>query len=275
MSLKDILVHIDDRESTAARLKASLALAERHEAHLTALYVLARPYLPAYAEVQIDTQILETQREQAAKAAAEAKQRFETAVAGSSAVTEWRQAEGDRAELLAQHGRYADLIVVGQIRPDMIFQRDDMPDRLIMEAGRPVLVMPHEGEAASIGRRVLVAWDGSERAARAVHDALPLLKLAETVVVASVDPKSKPNLAGELSAADLAHHLARHGVNVSSEHTERAGTVAETLALRAKSLGCDLLVMGAYGHFRMTEIVLGGVTYAILENTSLPVLMSH
>lgn len=275
MSLKDILVHVDDRESNDGRVAAALSLAECHEAHLVGLYVMARPYLPAYAEVQIDPSVLEVQRQQAEKAAAEAKQTFEKATANGNAVTEWRQAEGDWGELLAQHGRYADLIVVNQNAPQMLFQPDDMPDRLILDAGRPVLVLPAEAKVETIGRKVLLAWDGSAPAARAAHDALPLLQMAEAVTVVSVDPKSKPSLSGELSAADLAHHLARHGVKVSSEHADRAGSVAETLAKRAKALGCDLLVMGAYGHFRVSELVLGGVTHALLEETSLPILMSH
>lgn len=275
MGLKDILVHVDDRDSNAGRVAAALSLAECHEAHVTGLYVMAKPYLPAYAEVQIDPKIMEMQREQATKAAAVAKQAFEKTAGTSTAVAEWRQAEGDWGELLGLHGRYADMIVVSQNTAQMMFQPDDMPDRLILDAGRPVLVMPAEGKVDSIGRKVLVAWDGSAPAARAVHDAMPLLKLAEAVTVASVDPKSKPNLSGELSAADLAHHLARHGVKVASEHTPRAGSVAETLAKRAKELGCDLIVMGAYGHFRMTELVLGGATKAMLDAASMPVLMSH
>lgn len=275
MSLKDILVHIDDRKTSAGRLAAALALAESHGAHLTGLYILQRPYIPAYAEAQIDSRIIEMQREQALKTAAEAKAAFEKATGTGNVVAEWRQVEGDGGEQLALHGRYADLIVISQSPEDLIFQRDDLPDRLVMEAGRPLLVLPREGKVASLGNKVLVAWDGSERAARAVHDALPILEQAEQVTVVSVDPKSKPSLSDELSAADLAHHLARHDVNVTSEHAERQGSVAETLTKRAQELGCDLLVMGAYGHARVSEIVLGGVSRSMIDEASMPVLMSH
>jgi nucleotide-binding universal stress UspA family protein len=138
------------------------------------------------------------------------------------------------------------------------------------------LVVPHDWAPRALGERVLIAWDASREAARAVSDALPLLQRAASVLVVSVNPKSTPLGHGELPGADMALHLARHNIHVEvqSVETDRMD-VADALLSFAADRGCDLLVMGAYAHSRVRELVLGGATRTILKSMTLPVLMAH
>jgi nucleotide-binding universal stress UspA family protein len=191
---------------------------------------------------------------------------------------EWRAiAEGPEANP-ALHARYADLAILGQIDPDgneMAAIRP-RPERVALESGRPVLVVPYAGHFETMGRRVVVAWDASREATRAVNDAIPLLAAAETVTVLAIDPHQGPTGHGELPGADISLHLARHGVKATIERTVSAGVPpGEVLLSRAADLAADLLVMGAYGHSRARELLLGGVTRTILNSMTVPVLMSH
>src|SRR5215471_6305021 len=143
-------------------------------------------------------------------------------------------------------------------------------------SGRPILVVPYVGNFADLGRRVVIGWNASREAARAVNDAMPLLTSAETVTVLTIDPREGPRAHGELPGADISLHLARHGVKAEIERTVSADLpVGEVLLSRVADLGADLLVMGAYGHSRARELLLGGATRSLLRSMTLPVLMSH
>ena len=143
-----------------------------------------------------------------------------------------------------------------------------------MAAGRPALVVPYIGAGKTIGARPMVAWDGGREAARAVNDAMPMLERAKSVVVLTVNPKKRDH--GQEPGADIALHLARHGIKVEAQHLEvRDMSVADTILSRMADQGIDLLVMGAYGHSRIREWVMGGTTRQIFANMTVPVLMSH
>jgi len=145
---------------------------------------------------------------------------------------------------------------------------------LALGVGRPVLIVPRYGTFETVGERVLVAWNGSREATRAVHDALPLLKLASSVTVLSIDPEH--DTGDRIPGADIALHLARHGVAAEGMSTVGLDiSVGDLLLSRAADLGADLIVMGAYGHSRVRELVLGGATRHILQHMTVPVLMSH
>ena len=140
----------------------------------------------------------------------------------------------------------------------------------------PVLVVPYAGRYETVGRRVLIGWSATREAARAVSDAMPLLAAAEIVTVLTIDAREGTDAHGELPGADISLHLARHGVKAEIERTVSAGIPAgDVLLSRAADLGADLLVIGAYGHSRVRELLLGGVTRSILQSMTLPVLMSH
>jgi nucleotide-binding universal stress UspA family protein len=137
-------------------------------------------------------------------------------------------------------------------------------------------VVPYIGGSDIIGRRALVAWNASREAARALNDAIPLLEDAENVTVLSVNPKRGIRGEGDLPAADIALHLARHGMKAEASYVvaEDIG-VGDALLSRAADLGSDLIVMGGYGHSRLREIVLGGATRTVLRHMTVPVLLSH
>jgi nucleotide-binding universal stress UspA family protein len=145
-----------------------------------------------------------------------------------------------------------------------------------LASGRPILVVPYAGRFETVGRCVLIAWNVSREAARAVADAMPLLAAADVVTVLAVDPPPGPGGDGDLPGADIALHLGRHGVEAQIERTVSADVpIGEVLLSRAADLGADLLVMGAYGHSRTRELLLGGATRSILASMTIPVLMSH
>ena len=278
MALKDILVHVDGSAQGRARLETAVNLAAAHEAHLIGLYVLTQARVPGFVRAQIPAEVMEAQGKALAAVAetAEAAFRDETARAGISA--EWRAVEGEPVEMIALHARYSDVAVVGQRDPegDEYASADDVPDRLILSIGRPALVVPCVGRYANAGERIMVAWDAGRLATRAVNDALPFMEKAKQVVVLAVNPVGGPEGHGEIPSADICHHLARHGIKVEAQHIHAEDVqVGDMLLSRAADEGIDLLVMGAYGHARWRELVLGGVTRHLLAHMTMPVLMSH
>ncbi|MGF1640046.1 MAG: universal stress protein [Rhodospirillales bacterium] len=278
MAFKDILVHVDSTARCPARVDAAIALAAAHGAHLTGLYVLTYPRIPGYVRGQISEDILRHQAEAIVGAAAVAEQQFNDAVARAGINGEWRLVEGDAVPVLSLHGRYADVVVVGQRDPAGEEGSFDptMPDQLILALGRPVLAVPFVGDYPVVGRRVMVAWDAGRAATRAVNDALPLLVEAKRVVVMAVNPKGGEEGHGEIPSADICLHLARHGVKAEAAHVYADDiAVGDMLLSRAADDGIDLIVTGCYGHARWRELVLGGVTRHLLAHMTMPVLMSH
>jgi nucleotide-binding universal stress UspA family protein len=147
-----------------------------------------------------------------------------------------------------------------------------LPHVLVLTAGRPVLVVPYAGKFAKIGTRVLIAWNASREAVRAVNDAMPILQRAKKVIVLSVNPTKKDHIPG----ADIAAHIARHGCKVEATHTVAKDIeVGDALLGAITDYGADLLVMGAWGHSRMRELVLGGATRELMGQMTVPVLLSH
>jgi nucleotide-binding universal stress UspA family protein len=150
------------------------------------------------------------------------------------------------------------------------------PEEIVLSCGRPVLVVPYAGAFADIGRRVLIAWNGSREAARALHDAMFLLGGAEAVTVIEIDPPAPGVAAPAATTAQVAAALSRRGIAAKPESDTSGDIGVEDLLLsRASDLGADLLVMGAYGHSRMREFVLGGVSRSIFRHMTMPVLMAH
>jgi len=191
---------------------------------------------------------------------------------------EWREFPEAVGVDAAVHARYADLAILGQLdpdsdEPDTIRPR---PEHVALASGRPILVVPYAGNFPNLGRRIVIGWNASREAARAVNDAMPLLAAAEIVTVLIIDPRDGPRAHGELPGVDISLHLARHGVKAEIERTVSADLpIGEALLSRAADLGADLLVMGAYGHSRARELLLGGATRSLLRSMTLPVLMSH
>ena len=264
MQYQDMLVHIDDGEATPGRLKTAVELAERFGAHLTGVYVDPGLALPTLIDVPISPNLIEELENEHRDRRDRAERQFRTTLDRSEVKSEWRLAEGELGNTLSRHARYADLAVLGQEgTEDQKMVIGGLPDTVALTCGRPVLVVPYIGARTAPGKHVMVAWNGSREAARAVNDALPILKGADKVEVMCANPARGELEDADLPGADLCLHLARHGVKAE----------AETLV--TSDLEIDLLVMGAYGHARWREVVLGGVTRQLLEQMTVPVLMSH
>jgi nucleotide-binding universal stress UspA family protein len=282
MALKDILVHLDVTPRSSARLAIAAGLAARHGAHLTGLHVIdipsanyfygaAMPFVPANPE-----EIIDRMRAEATEAAAPIEAGFRDCLRRNGIEGEWRLVEGNPSAMVALHARYADLTIVGQPNRYEPQDADPITVTTVMTSGRPVLAIPFAGEFPTIGERVLVAWNASREAARAVNDAMPLLIGAKQVTVLAINPQRGVGGHGDVPAADIALHLARHGLRAEAAHTVAKDIAdGEALLSYAADLGVDLIVAGAYGHSRAREMVFGGVTRTLIAEMTAPVLLSH
>jgi nucleotide-binding universal stress UspA family protein len=278
MPYKDILVHIDASRNCSVRLAAAVKLAQRHQAHLTGLFVGTLPHVPEYVAAQLGPQIQEIQTRYLEDEAAKAKKAFESATNLPGLSSEWRAVTGDVVSQLALHGRYVDLVVLGQRDPDAedASSQEDVVDDLVFELGRPILVVPYVGKYPHLGERVMVAWNASRESTRAVSDALPLLAEAKKVLVLAINPQGGNNGHGAIPGADIAQHMARHGVTAEAQHVVSEDiNVGDMLLSRAADEEVDLIVMGCYGRSRLSEMILGGASRHILRHMTVPVLLSH
>ena len=282
MTYKDILVVTDDTPRCEEHVNVALKLAARHDAHVIGLMVQEQAHLPRYAPGRIPkalrAELLERQRQFAEEVRERVREKFERLANAAGVPNEWHPAHGDPVKAVSLFSRYADVAVVGQENRENggYGTARDLAEHVVLASGRPVLVVPSVGTYPSVGQRVLVAWDASREAARAVADALPLLKGAEHVVTLSANPDSGDKQHGELPGADIARHLARHGVRVDAQRVNSKDVpIVDLLLNRIMDESIDLLVMGAYGHARIREIWLGGVSRRLMESMTVPVFVSH
>lgn len=276
MPYKTLLVHVDNGKRAPLRVDIACQLAKQSDAHLIGLHALTVVKLPSYALAEGGVQVRELHERMLRESAAAAEQVFKKGVQTAGlAKSEWRMSRRDAAESVPVHGRYADLLVIGQpSETDGSGVEPDFAERLLLAAGRPVLLIPYAGDFPAVGKRVLVAWNAGREATRAVTDAIPILREAQQVDVIAFNPKDAPH--GEVPGADVGLYLARHGIKVNvSQQTAEDVDVGNQLLSRAADLDVDLIVMGAYGQPRMKELVLGGATRTVLKSMTVPVLMSH
>lgn len=271
MSVKDILVQADMTPASDARVALAVRLARRFRARLVGLCVLPSFHFLAppedgttIAEIVADIAIL---KQQAATAGEAFRQRLDN----EGLPGDWHVVAENPLDHLEQQARISDLVVLGQYDPDEPAGLED-PEAVILSCGRPALVVPYAGEFDHVGSNVLIGWNGSREATRAAHDALPLIAEAQTVKVLSVEGENGAIRFG----SELADHLQQHGLNAAAE-TGVCGelSVADAILSNAADSGSDMIVMGAYGHSRLRERILGGVTRDILRSMTVPVLMAH
>lgn len=275
MAIKDILTVIDlaGKQRTA---QAALELAQRTGAHATGLAVAFEPVVPGFIAAPMPPDYIEVARTQALKAAKDAGAAFSEMARKAGVTAEVRTAEmitGGASDPVVAHCRLTDLVVIGQENPDEPEpMREMLIEAILFEAGVPVMVVPYIGGGLPM-KNVLVAWDGSPTASRAVHAALPLLQMAEKVTVMIVE--TGRHSAGE-PGADIATYLARHGLDVTIDVVPRPQTgVADAILNYVSDKGIDMIAMGGYGHSRMREFLFGGATRDILASMTVPVLMAH
>lgn len=277
MSIATILVHADNGLAFETRLKTAVKLSREFNAHLIAVYVVAHYNVPVYVESSIGQEVIEAAREAMWERAAETEKTCSAIVQEAGMAVEWRAVEGEVVSILNEHGRYCDLLVLGQSDPtDPSDTSADVADHVVTECGTPCLIVPYIGPKDTLSDTILVAWNGSIESARAVRDALPLLKRARRVEVLLINPESNELNEGDIPGADVAAYLARHGVEIESHVIHNKQIAAgDVLLSHAADISADLLVTGAYGHNRLREKILGGVTRHLFEHMTIPVLMSH
>lgn len=276
--MKDILVHVDESPAGAARVQSAVTLAKGFGARLTGLHVKPDVDIsPGVPLAQVDT-LVEVAERRLATGARRARTLFSTKVATAGLESAYRTETGGVARGIAEAARYADLVVVGQYEREGSLVHHPLPvcHSVSVRCGRPVLVLPRADKAIGALSRIVIAWDGSREAVRAVHDAIPFLTAAKSVAVIVAKP-GREHLAPDVQRPRrLREHLARHGVTVTSWTRLEAGpSVAETIDRRLDGAAADLLVMGAYTHPEWYEFFAGGVTRSLLLTSPIPLLISH
>ena len=276
---KDIVVFLEEARPYDRRLAIAADIAACWDACLIAVFVAtplrAMPHAYAVAGPAMRA-LLEQHRVRVRDAETQVRERFEAMARARGISAEWRLSESEVAEELMLHARYAGLALVPPFEsspePSMTVR---MAEHVIFGSGRPTILIPDEWPAGRIGRRIVVGWNASREATRAVGDALPFLAQAEAVKVVCVCDEPDGELeCREDFGADLCRHLARYGVQVTLEQVD-GGKVGPVLLEQARAFHADMLVMGAYGHSRLREAVLGGATRHMLEKATVPVLMAH
>ncbi|SNY92018.1 Nucleotide-binding universal stress protein, UspA family [Cohaesibacter sp. ES.047] len=278
MAIKDIVCLLDtETDLTTAPVQIATEIASHLNAHLTGVAPLIEPVVPALMVQPVPDQFIADARNRSIQKAKSALERFSEYAQKSDVTLETRLLDitPGGLETFVNNTRLCDLIIVGQDNPDKPEPlRADLIEAALFDSGQPIMVVPYVGTEAFSAKKVMVAWDGSKTAARAIHAAMPILELAEEVQVVLVDGK-KLHLPGD-PGADLATYLARHGVEVtiSSVSSEGKG-VAGALLDYVESNKIELVVMGGYGHSRMREFIMGGATREMLTSMSVPCIMAH
>jgi len=282
MSYKTIIVHAEKSRHAKQVIALAASIAAQEEAHLAGIaatgvsrYIYQSGMIDPMAPAASDhlARHLDALHERARAALDD----FETQMQGSE-VRSWEGAliDDEAGAGLALRGRYSDLLVLGQVdrdQPSPVVM-PDFPEYVVLNAGRPVLVVPFAGHFDHVGKRVLVAWDAGVAATRAVVNAIPMLRRADLVEVAVFNAEDAGDAHGDIAGADIALYLARHGVKVDVIRQRTRIDIGSSLLSLAADLSSDMIVMGCYGHSRFREILLGGVTRTMLQSMTVPVLMS-
>ena len=290
--IKDIVVKLSVGERASPAEDYAVSVAATFDAHVTGIAFLYYPIIPAadagytLADIygsrsgagNIPPEMIETLQLDNAAATKAAIDRFATASARAGVSAETLTPGANFASAGDQFGRIArhfDLSVVGQAEPETSTIEDKIVEAALFDSGRPAIVVPYIQKAPLKLDRVMVCWDGSRSAARAIADAMPFLERAGLVEVVIIVANERDKQY-EIEGVDMGQHLARHGLNVDVKRIDYGNLdVPDALLSHAADYDADFIVMGGYGHSRLREFVLGGVTRSILRTMTAPVLMSH
>ncbi|MFD2183201.1 universal stress protein [Rhodoplanes azumiensis] len=275
--IKDIVVNlalVADHDPAAA---FAISIARTFGAHVTGVVFVYDPVISPSIMDGVSAEWIDAQRDESLTMAQTAIARFDRAaeLAGVQAGHRIIEATlGGATDMFGRIARRFDLAVVGQREPDRMSPADLFAEGALFESGRPVVMVPYIQKDGLALDRVLMCWDGSRTAARAMGDALPFLaRAAQVDVVIVATGRSKSD---EIPGADVGHHLARHGIKVDVKRIVAEDVdVPNTILSYAADVSADFMVMGGYGHSRLREFVLGGATRGILGSMTVPVLMSH
>ena len=279
MLIKDILVLCDAGEANDYRVETAFSLAKVFDAHVTGVHLIPYPIIPVYggvyppytsysAAIQIEKTEADTNY---------LKESFEKIASKLNVPFDWKTMEGIDVDYVINNARYVDLVVspqgysrYGEHEPQRV------NDYFTTHLGRPLLMIPDLKKVFKLPKNIIIAWSESLEATRAVHDALPLLELAENIQIVSVSKNDKDEKRCMIYCDDLRTHLAHHGLKTSVVSPPRSPKgVGETILETALEYDADLIVMGAYGHSRFKEIILGGTTKHLLDNSMIPLFLSN
>jgi nucleotide-binding universal stress UspA family protein len=284
MKLRDILVFLDGGSAAEGRLQLAINIARDHEACLSGVFLQngqvtasprghPAPWLELAAGPLIPGAIATSQN---AMLADNAEEEFRERLRSLRIEGDWHVLERANASELITLAQAADLVVIGQTKPGARKAPAWRPEEIVVCCGRPVLMVPYVGNYPKVGRRVLVAWDGSREAVRALNDALPLIRGAEEVTLMTVCARPKDLDPTNGSTGSVVRHLARHGITGRpTQALHLGGAISDELLSRTVDLAADLLVAGAYHHSQLRESLIGGVSRELFQHMTLPVLMSH
>ena len=279
MSVKTILVHVDDGAGARSRVAIAARVASDVGARLVGLYLVPTGEIAPSVAALIPKDVLARRLEEAGRAQKSAEATFRELAALASVNVEWRAPAGLALDAALAHGRYGDLMVLGQPNADGAFPafESDLLTAALLGLGRPLLVVPYIGAQSTFGKRVLVATDGGREASRAIGDAWFLLERARDVkVLIGATDRSDGGATFGQSRERIAAWFRDHGLDADVERYDaEAGDHGEWLLSRAADFAADLVVMGGYGHARTREILLGGMTRTLLRTMTVPILMSH
>jgi nucleotide-binding universal stress UspA family protein len=275
--IKNIVVNLSVGGSRNVAADCAVSIAETFGAHLTAIAFSYEPVIPGTIMGGVPADVFEASRAESEKAAKAATARFDQGAGRAGISFESRVFDATlvgASDLFGRIARRFDISVVGQAEPDKLAGEDLIIEAALFQSGRPAIVVPYIQKGGVKLDRVLVCWDGSRIAARAIGDAVPLLTRAKAVdvLIVATDQGKKDEIPG----ADMGRHLARHGLNVDVKRIVAGDSnVPNTILSYAADISADLMVMGGYGHSRLREFILGGTTRAVLQSMTVPVLMSH
>jgi len=274
--MKTLLFNVELDDGLDKRVDATLALAEKYGSHVIASHIAPTPqiYLP-YAEVYMVTadDLRGSLEEELESVRRKTRERFETLWPSAGPSWEWQEEKGIPDKILAEKAHTADLTIIGlkdSSAPESILSETLAAD-ITMATGLPVLALPMNTSAPLGNHPVVIAWDGSLEAVHAIHAAMPFLEAAPSVIVAEIH-EDKPR---DMPSADIAPYLARRGLKVEVISRPAENTIANELLTVAQANGAELLVMGAFGHMRLKEYILGGTTWHMLQHATLPILFCH
>ena len=274
--IKDIVVNLGLGAHDPAG-DFAISVANTFDAHLLGVAFVYDPIIPGAVMGGIPPQFIESQRIDLEKTARTAVARFEQAAKRAGVSYESLNVSASisgAAERLGRLARRFDLAIVGQPEREKSAPDEVVDEGVLFESGRPVIFVPYIQKAVLKLDRVMVCWDGSRAATRAIADSLPFLRKAKKVEIVMVAGKAGKE--DEIPGVDLGQHLARHGLEVDVKRiTAPDIDVSSTILSYAADTNADMIVMGGYGHSRLREFILGGVTRSILETMTVPALMSH
>ena len=279
MSIKTVLVHVDDGAGAKARVEVATGLARDLGARLIGAYLVPTAEITPSVAALIPEDVLARRMSETGQAQKAAETLFRDAASRGGLAIEWRAPAGDAVEEAVVHGRCCDLMVLGQPDADDSFAAftSELLNAALLGLGRPILAVPYIGAQASLGKRILVATDGGREASRAIGDAWFLLKRASAVkILLGVANDAEPARSFTQASARLTGWFNDHAIEPELERYDaEAGDHGEWLLSRASDFAADVIVMGGYGHSRLRELVLGGMTRTVLQTMPVPVLMAH